>query len=152
MTENKYAEVLRKMIEGGYDLDPNFVPNLLHPELLYQGMDFTGEIRTCHGPQQFLEFCRGFAPLCSKSTDEVLATKAIGSDTAMIHIRGHRKLRYTGEEVSYEAIMIARFQDGKLKQGADMPEQKGCDAWRRAWLAMNESLLKANPHEYTVKK
>lgn len=149
MSANPYAEKLKALILNGYDCcSDDGMPQEIHPQILYQGMDFTGEIRTCHGAGAFVEFVRGFAPLCEKSRDEIFAAIPVGDSSAIVHGRGHRTLRYTGKSISYDYVMIGRFEDGKLREGADLPDQKGCEAWREAWIAMNKGLLEARPHTY----
>ena len=64
--------------------------------------------------------------------EELLDCVSFGDELVAVYARCHRRIRSTGERVSYEYVMVVRVEDGQITRGVDVGERKIDDIYRRA--------------------
>ena len=55
-----------------------------------------------------------------------------GDELVAVYARCHRRIKSTGERVSYEYVMVVRVENGQITRGVDVGERKIDDIYRRA--------------------
>ncbi len=151
METNKAVPLLKRLLAGPYGEDsataaihsgpvPADYLALFAPNVRYNGFDVSGNLRSTYGLLQMQEFMSTPGLVIETATDEMLKLFPVGNDIAVAHVRGHRKFKYTGEEITYEYILMARFENGKLTLGGDLVDTVGAAAWSRAFEARLKSL------------
>ncbi|HSH94383.1 MAG TPA: nuclear transport factor 2 family protein [Roseimicrobium sp.] len=108
------------------DYDKGGFASNYHPNLTYVGTSARGELQVCLGNNALLAMAQEPAALMDSDGpgEELLACIAFGDELVSVHARSHRKIKKTGERVSYEWVMTVRVENGIVTRGVDVGEAK----------------------------
>ncbi len=114
-------------LEGGWD-------SLFADDVTYCGTSSHGDLRMALGKEAVFELSREAAQLmeADEPGEELLDCVLFGDELVAVYARCHRRIKSTGERVSYEYVMVVRIEDGQITRGVDVGERKIDDIYRRA--------------------
>ena len=114
-------------LEGGWD-------TLFADDVSYCGTSARGTLHMALGKEAVFEMSREAAQFMDPDEpgEELLDCVPFGDELVAVHARCHRRIRSTGERVSYEFVMVVRVEDGRITRGVDVGERKIDDIYRRA--------------------
>jgi len=106
-------------VEGGWD-------TLFAADVTYCGTSAHGNLQMALGKEALFEMSREPAQFMEPDAlgEELLDCVAFGDELVAVHARCHRRIRATGERVSYEYVMVVRIEDGLITRGVDVGERK----------------------------
>jgi ketosteroid isomerase-like protein len=112
-------------LEGGWD-------TRFAPDITYCGTSAHGNLQMALGKEALFEMSREPAQFMEPDElgEELLDCVAFGDELVAVHARCHRRIRNTGERVSYEYVMVVRIEDGLITRGVDVGERKIDDIYR----------------------
>jgi len=114
-------------LEGGWD-------TLFADDVSYCGTSSHGNLQMALGKEAVFELSREAAQLMEPDEpgEELLDCVPFGDELVAVYARCHRRIKSTGERVSYEYVMVVRVEDGQITRGVDVGESKIDDIYRRA--------------------
>jgi ketosteroid isomerase-like protein len=114
-------------LEGGWD-------TLFADDVSYCGTSSHGNLQLALGKEAVFELSRDAAQLmvADEPGEELLDCVPFGDELVAVYARCHRKIKSTGESVSYEYVMVVRVERGRITRGVDVGEHKIDDIYRRA--------------------
>jgi ketosteroid isomerase-like protein len=118
---------MKGYLEGGWD-------TLFADDVTYCGTSSHGNLQMALGKEAVFELSREAAPLMEPDErgEELLDCVPFGDELVAVHARCHRRIKSTGERVSYEYVMVVRIENGQITRGVDVGERKIDDIYRRA--------------------
>jgi ketosteroid isomerase-like protein len=114
-------------LEGGWD-------TLFADAVTYCGTSSHGNLQMALGKEAVFELSREAAQLMEPDErgEELLDCVPFGDELVAVYARCHRRIKSTGERVSYEYVMVVRVENGQITRGVDVGERKIDDIYRRA--------------------
>ena len=114
-------------LEGGWD-------TLFADTVTYCGTSSHGNLQMALGKEAVFELSREAAQFMEPDErgEELLDCVAFGDELVAVYARCHRRIKSTGERVSYEYVMVVRVENGQITRGVDVGERKIDDIYRRA--------------------
>ena len=114
-------------LEGGWD-------TLFADTVTYCGTSSHGNLQMALGKEAVFELSREAAQFMEPDElgEELLDCVPFGDELVAVYARCHRRIKSTGERVSYEYVMVVRVEDGQITRGVDVGESKIDDIYRRA--------------------
>ena len=106
-------------VEGGWD-------TLFDPDITYCGTSVRGQLQLALGKEALFEMSREPHQYMEpdEQGEELLDCVSFGDEMVAAYVRCHRRLRGTGESVSYEYVMLVRIENGMITRGVDVGERK----------------------------
>jgi ketosteroid isomerase-like protein len=114
-------------LEGGWD-------TLFADAVTYCGTSSHGNLQMALGKEAVFELSREAAQFMEPDGrgEELLECVPFGNELVAVYARCHRRIKRTGESVSYEYVMVVRVENGQITRGVDVGERKIDDIYRRA--------------------
>jgi ketosteroid isomerase-like protein len=114
-------------LEGGWD-------TLFADDVSYCGTSAHGNLQMAVGKEAVFEMSREAGQFMDpdEAGEELLDCVPFGAELVAVHARCHRRIRSTGDRVSYEYVMVVRIENGRITRGVDVGERKIDDIYRRA--------------------
>jgi ketosteroid isomerase-like protein len=124
---NEAPITMEGYLEGGWD-------TLFADAVTYCGTSSHGNLQMALGKEALFEISREAAQLMEPDErgEELLDCLPFGDELVAVHARCHRRIKRTGERVSYEYVMVVRVENGQITRGVDVGESRIDDIFRRA--------------------
>jgi ketosteroid isomerase-like protein len=114
-------------VEGGWDT--HFSPDITYCGTSVRG----GQLQMALGKAAVFHMAREAQQYMEPDErgEELLECVAFGDEMVAAYVRCHRRLRTSGESISYEFVMLVRVEDGIITRGVDIGERKIDEVFRR---------------------
>lgn len=101
------------------------------PDLHYVGSDQFGTLRQFTSRDEFFGMVLEAMGLHDEYSNEVVDAYAVGDSLVMVHVRGHRRARDSGEVLDTDLVMSLRIEDGVVTHAVDLIDARAEDYLRR---------------------
>ena len=125
------VEFVRRGFTALEDGDIDTAISQFSPDLLYVGSDQFGRVREFRSRDEFFGMVLEAMALHDEYSNDVVDAYAVGDSLVMVHVRGHRRARATGEVLDTDLVMSLRIDDGVITHAFDLIDARAEDYLRR---------------------